>query len=77
MPENFGVGDVKVHPDYNQLSKVNDIALIRLSKQVKFNKFIRPACLWNKSNVKHTSAIATGWGATENCKYKQIEKENV
>ncbi|KAK9758840.1 Trypsin [Popillia japonica] len=66
LPEDFGVSNVIPHPDYHPLSKNNDIALIRLSRQVKFTNFIRPACLWNTFNVRQNSAIATGWGATEN-----------
>ncbi|KRT81069.1 Trypsin [Oryctes borbonicus] len=65
LPEDFGVNDVRVHPDYNPISKNNDIAVIKLSKKVKFNEFIRPACLWNKQKIGPPSAIATGWGATE------------
>lgn len=67
LPEDFGVADVIAHPNYSHASKVNDIALLKLSKKVRFNEYIRPACLWNTRNVRHSSAIATGWGANETC----------
>lgn len=31
----------------------------------RFTKYIRPACLWQTSEIKSNKAIATGWGYTE------------
>lgn len=53
------------HPDYKSQSKYNDIALLRLESQIKFNKYVRPACLPTSYNPITTNAIATGWGVTE------------
>lgn len=33
------------HPEYDNESRENDIALIRLAKDVEFTKFVRPICL--------------------------------
>lgn len=47
----YGIEKTIIHPQYNPMSKQNDIALIRLSKDVKFTKFITPICL--PSTMKH------------------------
>jgi len=52
------------HPNYVNQNKYNDIALIKLKQIVSFNKYIRPACLWNKNRQEH-NVIATGWGKTD------------
>ncbi|XP_060807818.1 phenoloxidase-activating enzyme [Amyelois transitella] len=55
------------HPEYDPLSKKNDIALIRLRQNAPFTDFIRPICLpttdvttGRSSNFNMTVA---GWGA--------------
>lgn len=53
------------HPNYKIPSKYNDIALLKLSKEVQFNLFIRPACLDDSVVASTEHAIATGWGRTE------------
>ena len=44
----------------------NDIALLKLSRKVKFTKYIRPACVPSAAAVIRTGANAfvSGWGAT-------------
>lgn len=53
------------HPDYKASSKYNDIALLELDRDVSFSDYIKPACLWQTSDVNYTSGIATGWGLTK------------
>lgn len=53
------------HPSYNKHTKQNDIALIKMYRPASFSKYIRPACLWQKSNIVESKATATGWGHTE------------
>lgn len=38
---------VVVHPDYEAFNSDADIAVIILSQDITFNKFVRPLCLWN------------------------------
>lgn len=55
------------HERYDPVTKQNDIALIRLEKEVRIddrNVLIRPACLWQGSKLEVDKAIATGYGAT-------------
>lgn len=67
MPEN--TLDIKIHriirsPKFIAGKKYNDIALLELEADVKFSKFIQPACLYHIPDVLKLSkkARATGWG---------------
>lgn len=68
QPEDFRISETILHPEYNRSNeetyRYNDIALIKLNKTVKFNPYIRPACLSNIPEIP-TKFVATGWGKTE------------
>ncbi|KAH8408878.1 hypothetical protein KR009_002975 [Drosophila setifemur] len=61
------VDGIYIHPDYNsQLSSYDaDIAVIMLKDEVRFNTFIRPACLWSGSSkveyILGEHGIVIGW----------------
>ncbi|KAG6463577.1 serine protease snake [Manduca sexta] len=60
------ISKVIKHPDYNSPLVYNDIALMELANAVTLRTAIRPACLWTKGGFgTHTSALATGWGVTD------------
>ena len=61
----YSVKNIIVHHNYTYPRKYYDIALIQLAPRVKFTKFIRPACLYTKSQVELPQAVATGWGKTD------------
>lgn len=44
-PQDFDIIQVIRHPMYLSPSRYNDIALVKMDRPVKFNEFIRPACL--------------------------------
>ena len=52
------------HEKYNSRTKANDIAVIKLTKDVSFTnpQKIRPACLWQTERIGQSNAIASGWG---------------
>lgn len=50
------------HPDYASKSKYNDIALLKLIKNVAFNEHVRPACLNMDESYEWSLALATGFG---------------
>lgn len=67
------VEEIIVHRDYkpNSKNQHNDIALIRLAKDIKFTYFIKPICLpincmksFATPGKKHT---VSGWGLTDIC----------
>ncbi|XP_031780170.1 venom protease isoform X2 [Nasonia vitripennis] len=58
-----------VHPEYNNTSKENDIAILRLDRDVEFTKAIHPICLPIEKNLRNRDFVGTypfvaGWGAT-------------
>ncbi|XP_046997816.1 serine protease snake-like isoform X1 [Schistocerca americana] len=61
-PVDYRIVDIVRHPEYKPPSKYNDIALLRLSDRVHFNKFLRPACLYTHDTFSVNKTVATGWG---------------
>ncbi|XP_063917041.1 serine protease persephone-like [Zophobas morio] len=57
----YNVVDVIIHKHYDGRRKLNDIALVKLEKQVRFTDTIRPACLYTKNDNPENLKV-TGWG---------------
>jgi secreted trypsin-like serine protease len=64
-PQEFRVKNYVRHEKYSVKSKYYDIGLIELNGDAKFTKFVRPACLWQDSQIPTSIAVATGWGSIE------------
>lgn len=59
------VSQMVVHPGYNSTTIRNDLALLRLTKQVTYSDLIRPLCISSKvDNLENAfkTCIATGFG---------------
>lgn len=51
------------NPSFRPPMKYNDIALVKLSRDVNFTPFVRPACLHTSSKVLSGAKVnAIGWG---------------
>nr|AAI10118.1 Zgc:123295 [Danio rerio] len=52
------------HPNYNNPSNDNDIALVKLDSSVTFNDYIEPVCLAAAGNTYAAGTLSwvTGWG---------------
>ncbi|EDV53273.1 serine protease snake [Drosophila erecta] len=61
-PEDFGVLALKAHPGFENPKLYNDIAIVQLDREVKFNRYKHPACLPFDDGEQHESFIAIGWG---------------
>ncbi|XP_078621134.1 trypsin-2-like [Branchiostoma floridae x Branchiostoma japonicum] len=59
---------VFIHPNYGSGFNNYDVALLKLKKRVRFNKYIRPVCLPSQSSTTlpppGTVCSITGWGTT-------------
>lgn len=53
------------HENYRRSSHYDDIAVIKMARDVEFTKYIRPACLWQAQDIPSASTVATGWGYTQ------------
>ncbi|XP_037947122.1 serine protease grass-like [Teleopsis dalmanni] len=66
----YGVEKIISHPDYKRRTLVNDVAIIKLNRDVEFNKHIKPICLpITKRSIELQSEqlyLVAGWGTTEN-----------
>jgi hypothetical protein len=54
------------HEESDRFTKQNDIALAKLSWNVKFTDLIQPACLWQSSQLDDKTVQAIGWGKYSN-----------
>jgi secreted trypsin-like serine protease len=59
----YDIINIIKHPNYNARSKLNDIALLELNKNVKFTKYLYPICL-PTSQPNNDQTIVTGFGQT-------------
>ncbi|XP_055609293.1 CLIP domain-containing serine protease B4-like [Uranotaenia lowii] len=69
-PLDVGVDKVKVHEGYRTKDNVNDIALVRMDRNIPFGDYIHPICLPLTStartrNIEGSRLTAAGWGKTE------------
>ena len=59
------VASYKNHQGYNSKTHANDIAIIRLAKDVQFTESIRPITMATQDPAPGTPAVVTGWGTTK------------
>ncbi|KAM4743106.1 mannan-binding lectin serine protease 1 isoform 2-T2 [Anableps anableps] len=69
MSTGRSVDQIILHPDFQPNNYNNDIALLRLSEQAKFNPLVRPVCLPPAHRQDHPSSLlpnslglVAGWG---------------
>ena len=69
-----------VHQDYNDRKITNDIALVKLDKEVEIGPSVRTLCIPDKDKgdlaIVKNYGIATGWGVTQALKLLQVPKEH-
>uniref|UniRef100_A0A182M699 Peptidase S1 domain-containing protein n=1 Tax=Anopheles culicifacies TaxID=139723 RepID=A0A182M699_9DIPT len=61
---------VIIHRDYNPVMYTTDIGLLRLKRNITYNSFIKPVCLYNRtvdiSTFYGREGKVTGWGFNRN-----------
>lgn len=62
----FTIEQQIIHENFNQQNH-NDVALLKLDKDVEYNKFVRPICLPMSQafDTDNLNFIVTGFGKTE------------
>ncbi|KAK7794496.1 hypothetical protein R5R35_004715 [Gryllus longicercus] len=60
--EDYKVAKAILHPEFENGVLYNDIALLRLAKDVAFTASIRPACLHTQKDIQAQRTIISGWG---------------
>ena len=60
-----GTDVIIVHPRYNFLSSVNDIALIKVRAPFRLNRYVDKVCLPDKPLLPGEYGFVTGWGFIE------------
>ncbi|CAF0740169.1 unnamed protein product [Rotaria sordida] len=58
------VANIVNHPEYNDATNENDIAIIRLASPVQLNSYVNIACLPGKDPVLNNNVMIAGWGTT-------------
>ncbi|XP_066999943.2 trypsin-3-like [Anabrus simplex] len=61
---NYGVDSIQIYPNYDSTTQSGDLALLRLSSAVNFNRYVRPICLPPYQNSRYfgnVGYVAT-WG---------------
>merc|ERR1711874_592096 len=60
--EDYEIERKEIHPDYKPATFQNDIALVRLKKEVVYKEHIIPVCLPDfKENFVGKNAAVVGW----------------
>ncbi|RMZ99680.1 seminal fluid, partial [Brachionus plicatilis] len=66
-PENvYNLDSFKLHPDFDPITLINDISVIKLEKKALFSSKIQPACIPLNVEVNFVPNVvvwALGWGA--------------
>ena len=63
----FKAERIVIHPSFDWTAVHNDIALVKLGKDVKWSEFVQPICLpaaGSRETFADRMAIAAGWGDT-------------
>ncbi|CAO1338292.1 unnamed protein product [Diamesa serratosioi] len=66
-PQDINIKMVHLHKNYTSRKKYNDIALLELTENVKYDNAVLPACLYTKRGDidSKENLIITGWGITD------------
>ncbi|XP_051860270.1 serine protease grass-like isoform X7 [Drosophila albomicans] len=80
--EDIGIERIFVHEKYSHETGHNDIALVKLSKDVEFRESIMPICLPTSEILQQRVNTlqgfrVTGWGKTENTSFSDVPMEAV
>ncbi|CAF1204486.1 unnamed protein product [Adineta ricciae] len=56
------IKQIFLHPQYNSLTNVNDVAVLRLQTSFTLTKYVQSVCFSDGTNQFNEKVIAVGWG---------------
>ncbi|XP_054934395.2 chymotrypsin-1-like [Dermacentor andersoni] len=69
------VKDIIPHPRFSMATVTNDIGLVKLTKPLQFDEFVKPICLpVTRLQLAHKKAFAAGWGKTRDKDVKGTDR---
>ncbi|XP_035773782.1 serine protease 7-like [Anopheles albimanus] len=77
-PIDIGIEMILPHPQYNEQSNANDIALVRLDQTIAFSDFVQPICLPTpdfRSSLTNETLSVAGFGRTLKGKRSAIKQK--
>ena len=54
---------IHIHPQFNDVSMINDIALLRVNPPFDYTTYVQPACLSNIDPQVNDKVVIIGWGS--------------
>lgn len=69
--QEFNVEKIIIHPDYQEATYLNDIAIIKLTKKAVLGTTVRKICLPD-TQLTHSECYVTGWGITRSKLFKDL-----
>jgi len=74
--EEFDISDIQIHPNFNNATLVNDIALLRLVRRARRKQNIDVVCVGDLLPEGLTDCVVTGWGRrSEDSEHSVVLKE--
>lgn len=59
----YAVNDIIIHPKFDNIKITDDIGLLRVSREIQFDKKVQPIALPTfDRNYNNYPLVATGWG---------------
>ena len=71
--QEFNVSDIRIHPQFNNATLINDIALLKLERPAKRQQNIDVVCVASSEQVDEeriSKCYVTGWGRRNESKQK-------
>jgi secreted trypsin-like serine protease len=62
--QNLGVTNIFKHEQYNSVTQIHDIAILRLSQPVQLNSYVSVICLPGTDPQEGAAVTVAGWGVT-------------
>ncbi len=63
-PRTYDVIETFTHPNFNSDDKTSSIVLLKLNESVKFDEYVRPACLSVDQSSIPSQLLEIGWAYT-------------